>query len=112
MRKGRRRFLRLRPEPLLQQAKRPGWIFGKAEQFEIFRADHAVTHQRVEVDDLFPVLRAVKKNRVRRIELLRFLQRKELRHFVERAETSGKYHQSARKMREPQLAHEKIVKLE
>ena len=92
MRKGRRRFLRLRPEPLLQQAKRPGWIVGKAEQFEIFRTDHAVPHQRVEVDDLFPVLRAVEKNRDRAIQLLRLLQREYLRHFVERAEASGEDH--------------------
>ena len=92
MRKGRRRFLRLRPEPLLQQAKSPGWIVGEAEQFEIFGADHAVPHQRVEVDDLFPVLRAVEKNRDRAIQLLRLLQRKYLRHFVERAEPSGKDH--------------------
>jgi hypothetical protein len=90
MRKGLRRFLRLRPEPLLQQAKRPGWIVRKAEQFEILGADHAVPHQRVEVDDLFPVLRAVENNRDRASQLLRLLQRKHLRHFVERAEASGK----------------------
>ena len=92
MRKGRRRFLRLRPEPLLQQAKRLGWIIGKAEQIEIFRADHTMAHQRVELDDLFPVLRAVENNRDRAIQFLRLLQRKYLRQFVERAEASGKDH--------------------
>src|SRR5208282_6259909 len=74
MRKGRRRFLRLCAETLLQQAKRRGWIVGKAEQFEIFGADHAVPHQRVEVDDLFPVLRAVEKHRNWAIQFLRLLQ--------------------------------------
>ena len=86
MRKGRRRFLRLRPEPLLQLAERPGWIVGKAEHFEIFGADHAVPHQRVEVDDLLPVLRSVKQHRDRAIQFLRLLQGQYFHHFIERAE--------------------------
>src|SRR5271156_2097714 len=111
MRKGRWLLLRMRAEPLLQQAKRRGRLVDKAEQLEIFATDRAVPHQRVEVDDLLPVLRSVEQHRDRAIQLLRLLQGQYLHHFVERAEASGKNHQRPCEMSEPQLAHKKIMKL-
>ena len=102
----------MRHQPLLQQAERGGGIVGEPEQFEIFATDGAVPHQRLEVDDLLPVLRSVEQYRDRAIQLLRLLQGQYLHHLVERAEAAGKNHQRARQMGEPQLAHEKIVKLE
>src|SRR5271168_3805511 len=112
MREGRWRLLGMRLESLLQHAQRRCRIVGKAEQFQVFGTDRAVPHQRVEVDDLVPVLRSVEQHRNRAIQFLRLLQREYLHHFVERAEPARKHDQRPREMREPQLAHKKIVKLE
>src|ERR1700735_4336206 len=112
MREGRRSFLGMSLQRLLQQAKRRSWIVDKGEQFEVFAADRTVPHQRVEVDDLVPVLRSVEQHGDRAIQFLRLLQSKYLHHFVERAEPAGKHDQRPREMREPQLPHKKIMKLE
>ena len=110
--KRRRGFFTFCRERALQQTKRCGRIVGIAEEVEIFAADHAMTDQRVEVYDLFPVFRAVEKNQDPAVQLLGLLQCQYLRQFVEGAEASGKNHQRTREVREPKLAHEKIAEFE
>src|SRR5580692_1143629 len=105
-------FFTLCRERGLQQTERRGWIVRIAEEIEIFAADHAVTNERIEVDDLVPVVRTVEKNQDPAIQLPSLLQSQYLRHLVQGAEASGKDHQRTREVREPKLAHEKIVELE
>ena len=80
--------------------------------FEILRADHAVADQRVEVDDLAPVVGAVEQHHDLAIQLGGLLQGQDLEHLVQRAEAAREGDQRAGGVREPELAHEEVVELE
>src|SRR5208283_1018170 len=112
MSEGRRLFLGFGCKRGLQHRERCLRIVDIAEQLEIFGADHFVTDQRIEVDDLFPVFRTIKKNRNPTIKLSGLLQGQDLSELVEGPEAAREHHQGARQMREPKLAHEKIMELE
>ena len=84
----------------------------KRNSSEILGADHAVPDQRVEVDDLVPVGRPVEKYRDPARQLLRLCERQDLEELVHRAEAARKDDERAREVREPQLAHEEVAKLE
>ena len=45
-------------------------------------------------------------------QLLGLRQRQDLQHFVQRSEAARKHHQRLGEIREPELAHEEVVKLE
>ena len=96
----------------LQQRQRGRRVVGEAEQRQVLAVDHAVPDERLEVDDLVPVRRAVEQDRNAPLDLLGLHQRQDLHQLVERAEAAGKHDQRAREMREPQLAHEEVVELE
>ena len=62
--------------------------------------------------DFVPVARAVEDDRDVAHELARLGEREHLAQLVERPEAAGKDDQSAREVREPELAHEEVVELE
>src|SRR5208337_1799215 len=65
-----------------------------------------------EIDDLLPVLAAIHDDDNFLRQLLRLGEGDNLKEFVERTETSGKNHQPFGQVREPELAHEKVMELE
>src|SRR5262249_48000896 len=97
---------------LLQYVERGLWVVRILEQIQILWGDHVMLHQRVEVDDLFPILRTVEHGRHLFRQLLGLRQGEDLHHLVERAEAARKDHQRFRQIGEPELAHEKVVELE
>ena len=70
-----------------------------------------MAHQRVEVQDFFPEGSAVQNHRHLLAQLLRLHQRQDFRQFVQGAEAARKHHQRLGQVREPELAHEEVVKL-
>ena len=112
MGKGGRGVFTLDRERLLQQTQSSHWIVSIAEEVEIFAPDHFMADECIKVDDLFPVIRAIENNQDPAIQLPCLLQSQDLCQLVQRPEASGKNHQRTREVREPKLAHEKIVELE
>src|SRR5579862_320325 len=78
---------------------------------QIVLVDHSVPHQRIEVDDLFPELRAIKHDENFLSQLLRLGEGEHFHHFVHRAEAAWKHHQRLRQIGEPELAHEEVMEI-
>src|SRR5271157_394617 len=85
---------------------------GHLEKFEVARSDGAGVNHRFEIEDLFPVRGAVNDHDYLLGQLLRLGESEDLKKLVERAKTAGKNHQPLGQVREPEFAHEKIMKLE
>src|SRR5271165_2286219 len=69
-------------------------------------------HQGLEIDDLVPETWPIEYHRNRAFQLAGLSQRQDFGELIQRAEAAGKYHQCARQVREPELAHEEVTKLE
>ena len=93
-RKGRCGFFRLGREPSLQEAKRRVWIVGIRKRSRSLRLI-AVADERVEVDDLILVERAVQKNWLAAVQLVCLLQGQYLGQLVQGAEASREDNQRA-----------------
>ena len=93
---GARNGRRLRRFQLHRIGHQPGFqyfegglrIVGVLEQIQVFGRDHAVLHQRVEIDDLLPVLRAVQHDRHLLGQLLGLRQGEHFHHLVHGAEAA------------------------
>src|SRR5262249_9505574 len=87
-------------------------VVDKSKQFEVFRVDHPIFDQRIEVDDLLPIVRSVKKDQYRPVEVSSLRKREHLENSIQRTDTAGECDHRAGEMREPQLAHEEIMEFE
>src|SRR5579885_392145 len=87
-------------------------MIGVLEQIQILGRDHAVLDERIKIDDLFPVLRAVEQNSDLLGELLSLREREQFHELIHGAVTPGKDHQRFGEVGEPELAHEEVVELE
>src|SRR5262245_12800300 len=81
------------------------------KEIQITRRDGAVSDECLEIDDLLPECRAIKNDRDRPLQLAGLHQRKHLEQLIECPESAWKYDQRARQRSEPELAHEKVMKL-
>ena len=81
-------------------------------QLEVVLVDGAPLDQRLQVQDLVPVVRAVQDDLELLRELLRLHEGQDLEYLVERAEAAGKHHERLGQVREPELPHEEVVELE
>src|SRR6185312_8734969 len=90
-------------------------FFGRiyhAEQIEVRRRDGSGIDHRVEVDETFPVLAAVNHHQNFFSQLLGLSQSEDFKQLVQRAKATGEDYQCLGQVCEPELPHEKIVKLE
>src|SRR5579871_5384583 len=99
-------------ETALEERERFGRRIGEIEESEILAIDHAMTDERLEVDDLAPVARAIKQHGDRLLDLACLHESEDLHELIERAEAAREHDERARQMREPELAHEKVMELE
>src|SRR3954465_9694737 len=84
----------------------------KTVKVPVFRRDGAKLDQRVDIQDLLPVLlTAIDHHQDFFCELLRLHQGQDLEEFVQSAEATGKDHQRLREISEPVLAHEEVMEL-
>src|SRR5579859_339771 len=112
VREARAGLVRSRLQCALQKRQRGCWIVRILEQPKVFALDHAVPHQCFEIDDLIPVAGAIENHRNRALQLAGLRESQYFSEFVQRAEAAGENHQRACQVCEPELAHEKIMKLE
>src|SRR5207302_10556075 len=66
----------------LQEGECGGRIVRELEEGKVAAVDHAVTDERLEVDDLAPIARSVEDDRDGTLDLTRLHQREDLEHFV------------------------------
>src|SRR5580692_2107615 len=71
-----------------------------------------MAYQGLEVHDFLPVCRAIEEHRDGAVELARLRQREDLEKLIEGAKAPRERNERVRQVREPELAHEKIMKLE
>src|SRR5208337_3790119 len=81
------------------------------KQLQVFGRDRSGVNQRLEIDHAVPIILAVNNYADALGKFLRLRQSQQLEHLVEGAESSREYHQRLGHVGEPQLAHEKVVKL-
>src|SRR6266567_3535543 len=97
---------------LLQNLERLSRIVGVLKQLQILRGDGVVLDQSVEIQYFFPKLRAIQHDHDFAFELVGLRQSQNFEKLVESAESAGEDNQRARKISEPELAHEEVMELE
>src|SRR5438477_392339 len=70
-----------------------------------------ITNQRLEVDDLAPILRSIQYHWDSARQFFGLRQRQGLHEFIQGAKPAGKDHQRAGEVGKPQLSHEEIPKV-
>src|SRR6516165_3392493 len=85
---------------------------GAVEKAEIARADRAVFDQRVEINHFVPVFGAKQHDRHAFARFARLYQGQDLEQLVERAIAARKQYDRLGEVDKPELAHEKIMKIE
>ena len=86
-------------------------IVGDFEQV-IGMLDHITDVTKAEIDDLVPVFAAVDDDENLLRQFLGLRESQDLEQFVHGAEAAGEDNESFGQIREPELAHEEVVKLE
>src|SRR5579872_3306819 len=99
-------------QAVAEECKRFFRIVDNLEKFQILRRYRPGIDKGLEVDDLVPVLAAINDDQDFLGQLVRLGERQDFKKFVHRAEAAGEDYESLREIREPELAHEEIVKLE
>src|SRR4051794_25820252 len=82
------------------------------EELQVVGRDHARIYQRLEVDDLVPVIGAIQQHDHFLRQLLGLRQGQNFEQLVERTKSAGEDHQRLRQVGKPQLTHEEVVELE
>ena len=82
------------------------------EEVEVARADRAVFHERLEIDHVVPVFGAEEHDRHALARLVRLDERQDFEQLVERAKTARKQDDRLGEVDEPELPHEKVMKIE
>src|SRR5271156_345569 len=83
----------------------------KLNQLVLFRIDHAPAHHGAKIQHLLPIAPPVNQNHIVLREFPRLQQRHHLPKLIHRPESAGKNDQRLGNLREPQFAHEKIMKI-
>src|SRR5579863_4055304 len=102
----------MRLESCLKDAQRRSRLIGIFEEVQIVGIDHAMAHERVEVEYLAPICGTVENHRNAPRQLASLRQGQDLGELIERAEPSGERDESPGEMCEPQLTHEEVMKFE
>src|ERR1700722_5467189 len=87
-------------------------VIGELKQLEFAFVDRAGAHQVPPINSFVPILPAVNQNQVVRRKLVGLQKCEHLPKLVHGAESTWKNNQRFGHLREPQLAHEKIMKKE
>jgi len=82
------------------------------KQLQVGRRNRPVLHERIEVNDLFPERGPIQHDRHLLRQLLRLRQRQNFEQLIHGPEATRKHHQRLRQVREPELAHEKVMEFE
>src|SRR3954471_199902 len=98
-------------EPVAQEFKCVLWCVGELEQFRILRSHSPSVDERLEVDYPVPVFAPVYHDQNFLRQLVGLRQRQDLEKLIHGAEAAREDHESLRKIGEPELAHEEVVKL-
>src|SRR6476660_6373390 len=85
---------------------------GKLQHLVLLFVDGAPVHHGFPIENLVPIPAAVDEDNVVLGELSCLQQREHLPKFVHRAEAAGKNDEGLGDLREPEFAHEEVVKIE
>ena len=102
----------VRDEVRAEAVERVGGRVGVVHQLKILFRDGSPFGHRLEVENAIPVLAAVEDHFDGLRQLVGLHERQHLEQLVARAEAAWKNHERFREVREPELAHEEVVKLE